>query len=139
MKSGLIVVAVMLAVAAGAFVLSNRSDLTPAPVNGAPMVAVIVPEMDANAAAGEGLFAANCAVCHGENAAGQDSVGPPLVHKIYEPSHHGDMAFILAARQGVRAHHWRFGDMPAVETVSDQEVQKIVAYIRALQRANGIN
>ena len=139
MKFGLIVVGVVLALAAGAFVVSNRSDLTSGTVGGAPMVAVIVPEMDPTAAAGESLFAAKCAACHGENAAGQDGAGPPLVHKIYEPSHHADMAFVLAVRQGVRAHHWRFGDMPAVETVSDQEIQKIVAYIRALQRANGIN
>lgn len=87
--------------------------------------------------AGRNLFEKNCAVCHGTAAMGTDQ-GPPLVHRIYEPSHHGDMAFVLAARQGVRAHHWRFGDMPAIEGVSDQDALEIAAYVRALQRANGI-
>jgi len=66
-------------------------------------------------------------------------VAPPLVHKIYEPNHHGDMAFLMAARNGVRAHHWKFGNMPPVEGITDAEVITIVAYVRALQRANGIN
>jgi hypothetical protein len=48
------------------------------------------------------------------------------------------MAFVLAAKQGVRAHHWRFGNMPAVEGVSDEDVLQITDYVRALQRANGI-
>jgi hypothetical protein len=38
----------------------------------------------------------------------------------------------------VRAHHWRFGNMPPVDGVNRAEVEKIVAYVRALQRANGI-
>jgi hypothetical protein len=45
----------------------------------------------------------------------------------------------LAVKNGVRAHHWRFGDMPPVEGVSDEDATKIVAYVRELQRANGIN
>ncbi len=59
---------------------------------------------------------------------------PPLVHKIYEPGHHADGAFLLAVSRGVRAHHWPFGDMPPVDGVSQEDVQKIVAYVRALQR-----
>ena len=65
-------------------------------------------------------------------------MGPPLVHVIYEPSHHGDAAFVLAVRPGVRAHHWPFGNMLPVEGVSDRAVADIIAYVRALQRANGI-
>lgn len=87
---------------------------------------------------GNRAFDAKCAACHGTNAQGRDGVGPPLVHKIYEPGHHGYMAFVLAARNGVRAHHWKFGDMPAVEGVTQADVRAIVAYVRALQRANGI-
>jgi len=86
---------------------------------------------------GEVLFGRNCAVCHGDKAAGSDK-GPPLVHRIYEPSHHGDMAFLLAVRNGSRAHHWNFGDMPPVEGVSDADVALIVTYVRGLQRAAGI-
>ncbi len=108
---------------------------------GAPLAEVTVPEvLSAKAQSGEIIYDAACASCHGANAAGQDGVAPPLVHRIYEPSHHGDMAFVLAARNGVRAHHWSFGDMPPVEQrMTDAEIGLIVAYVRELQRANGIN
>ena len=88
---------------------------------------------------GAKAFEENCAACHGANAAGRDGIGPPLVHIIYEPSHHGDQSFHLAAMNGVRAHHWPFGNMPPVEGVTTSDVESIVAYVRALQRANGIN
>lgn len=87
---------------------------------------------------GASAYDAVCAACHGLNGQGQDGVAPPLVHKIYEPSHHGDMAFVLAAQNGVRAHHWKFGNKPAVEGVTRSDILDIVSYIRALQRANGI-
>lgn len=107
--------------------------------SGGPMVSVTVPVLMGAALDGEQVFNANCAVCHGENAAGRFGSGPPLVHKIYEPSHHGDMAFMLAPRQGVRAHHWPFGDMPPVDGLSDADVEQVISYVRTLQRANGIN
>lgn len=105
---------------------------------GAAMVKVQRPELSQVALQGETLFRANCATCHGDNADGRDGLGPPLVHKIYEPGHHSDGSFFLAAAQGVRAHHWRFGNMPPVDTVSQDEVGKIVVYVRSLQRTNGI-
>ncbi|WP_075996711.1 c-type cytochrome [Salaquimonas pukyongi] len=106
---------------------------------GAPLVRVTVPELDGAAARGEAAFNGNCATCHGKNAAGNDGKGPPLVHVIYEPNHHSDGAFFHAAANGVRSHHWRFGNMPPVEGVSEDEVRDIVAYVRTLQRANGIH
>lgn len=105
---------------------------------GAPLVNVTVPELTAAAQTGKTAFEANCAACHGANAAGQDGVAPPLVHIIYEPNHHGDASFLLAAKNGVRAHHWRFGNMPPVEGVTDEEIASIITYVRELQRANGI-
>lgn len=106
---------------------------------GEPIVAVTVPELDQAARAGEAAFNEKCASCHGGNAAGQAGVAPPLVHVIYEPNHHGDQSFYLAAQRGVRSHHWPFGDMPPVEGISDKEVGQIITYVRTLQRANGIN
>ena len=107
---------------------------------GAPIADVVVPaEFSANAQLGKRVFDGACAACHGANAAGQNGMAPPLVHKIYEPSHHGDAAFLLAAKQGVRAHHWKFGNMPPVEGVTPGDVKMVVAYVRELQRANGIN
>ena len=78
-----------------------------------------------------------CASCHGEAALGT-STGPPLVHIYYEPNHHADAAFVLAAERGVRAHHWGFGDMPAQPGVQRSEVLEIVAYVRWLQREAGV-
>ena len=101
---------------------------------------VLLPEtLSQNAQIGQLAFEARCADCHGLNAAGQDGVAPPLVHIIYEPSHHGDEAFQRAAAMGVRGHHWPFGDMPPVAGVTRGDVTMITAYIRELQRANGIN
>ncbi|HJU03712.1 MAG TPA: cytochrome c [Nitrospiraceae bacterium] len=93
--------------------------------------------MPAGLQPGEAKFNANCARCHGERAAGT-SQGPPLVHKIYEPNHHGDFAFQRAAANGVRAHHWKFGDMPKIEGVTAADVEQIIAYVRWLQRQAGI-
>jgi mono/diheme cytochrome c family protein len=106
---------------------------------GAAMVAVRLPELSATARLGQQAFAENCAGCHGAGAAGQQGVAPPLIHRIYEPGHHGDMAIVLAAQRGVRAHHWRFGDMPPVPGLTERELGAIVVYIRELQRANGID
>jgi mono/diheme cytochrome c family protein len=86
---------------------------------------------------GERLFSQNCAACHGAQAVGTKQ-GPPLVHKIYEPSHHGDAAFVLAARNGSKQHHWRFGDMPPQPQLTEAQVKAITAYVRALQRDAGI-
>lgn len=116
----------------------NASPVQPDSSAGSPMVSVTVPALSETAEAGKAVFDATCAECHGANAAGQEGIAPPLVHKIYEPSHHGDASFHLAARNGVRAHHWSFGDMPPVEGVDDEGIEQIVTYVRELQRANGI-
>ena len=110
----------------------------PAPVDEIQVVlrgiaATSPPEM----AQGKELLAQNCSVCHGPAGDGTTQ-GPPLVHIIYEPNHHADAAFILAARNGVRAHHWRFGDMAPLPDVTDEMVLEIVGYIRWLQRQVGI-
>ena len=105
---------------------------------GAPLVDVIVPELSAAAQAGKKQFEVSCVACHGANAAGKEGVAPPLVHIIYETNHHGDNSFYQAVRYGVRAHHWRFGNMPAIKGVSPSQVADIITYIRELQRANSI-
>jgi len=107
--------------------------------NGGPLAQVKVPVLQGDAIEGQRIFDARCAACHGVNAAGKGGAGPPLVHRIYRPSIHGDLAFLLAVRNGVRAHHWRFGSMLPQDGLSDGDVSKIVAYVRALQRENGIS
>ncbi|MDF0596886.1 c-type cytochrome [Psychromarinibacter halotolerans] len=106
---------------------------------GAPIVEVSLPEeLSGNARLGKSIFEVKCSSCHGRNAAGQKGVAPPLVHKIYEPNHRSDMAFVAAAQNGVRSHHWGFGNMPPLEGITAREVKMVVAYVRELQRANGI-
>ena len=107
--------------------------------SGPPIVSVTVPEIfSARAQLGRKTYEAGCAACHGRHAAGQDGIAPPLVHIIYEPGHHGDESFQRAVARGVRAHHWRFGDMPPVDGLTRRDVAAVVAYVRELQRANGI-
>ncbi|MFV1446219.1 cytochrome c [Phaeobacter sp. JH18-17] len=106
---------------------------------GAPLTDVQLPhDLSQTAAIGKRAFDAVCAECHGTNAAGRNGIGPPLVHNIYEPSHHGDAAFLLAVRNGVRAHHWDFGSMPPQQGLTDGDVSGIIRYVRELQEANGI-
>ena len=96
------------------------------------------PELSPAGARGRLAFNQNCAECHGRDAKGGPG-GPPLIHKIYEPSHHADGAFRLAVARGVQQHHWDFGNMPAMpERVSEAEMEDIIAFIREAQRANGI-
>lgn len=100
-------------------------------------VEVNMPALDEVQTAGQKLFEANCASCHGANAGGTGQ-GPPLIHIYYEPNHHPDAAFYSASAIGVRQHHWKFGNMPAVKEVNQDDVTKIIAFVRAVQRANGI-
>ncbi|TWO82105.1 c-type cytochrome [Denitratisoma oestradiolicum] len=95
------------------------------------------PGLIPNSAVGKALYAKNCASCHGIALNGSDK-GPPLLHRIYEPSHHADIAFQLAAKNGVRAHHWQFGDMAPVPQVTPDDVAHITAYVRAAQKKVGI-
>lgn len=88
-------------------------------------------------AEGEQLFNANCSICHGALALGT-AQGPPLVHIIYEPSHHADITFQRAVAMGVRPHHWDFGPMEPVPGVTEEQVALITRYVRWLQRSAGI-
>lgn len=95
-----------------------------------------IPEFSQIAQSGQIAFEENCASCHGINAAGTET-GPTFLHAFYKVGHHGDGAFTNAAKNGVRAHHWPFGDMPPVEGITDAEIRWITKYVRELQAANG--
>ena len=81
---------------------------------------------------GEELFNDNCSVCHGEKAVGTNQ-GPTLIDRIYHPGHHSDVSIRNAVSRGVQQHHWTFGDMAPV-AVSSDDVEKIICYVRELQR-----
>ncbi len=87
---------------------------------------------------GELLFNANCLSCHGAEGSGTQ-FGPPLVHDTYNPRHHADLSFNLAVKNGVRSHHWQFGDMKPVPGVSPEDITHITQYVREQQRMAGIN
>ena len=86
---------------------------------------------------GEAAFNRTCSVCHGANGEGTQA-GPPLVHRVYYPGHHPDVSFRNAVKNGVISHHWEFGHMPPQPGVSDEDIEKIICYVRELQIAGGI-
>ena len=122
---------------AGALLLAGMALSPVAALSGEHEVDVVVPSLSGPALEGQAVFEQHCAECHGATAGGTEN-GPPLVHPLYNPGHHGDMAFVRAAQQGVRAHHWGFGDMAPVPDVTDQDLFLIIRYVRTLQEANGI-
>lgn len=97
----------------------------------------VEPEMTPRLNVGKLNYGYYCASCHGVTARGTDK-GPTFIHRLYHPGHHGDRAFLIAAKRGARAHHWRFGDMKPVPEVKDAQLATIMAYIRAVQKANGL-
>ena len=111
---------------------SKQSDATAEPVAAQPSTTT-----PAEFQKGEASFNSNCAICHGANGTGTDQ-GPTFLSRIYHPNHHGDQAFFRAAMQGVRAHHWKFGDMPQVEGMTKDLMVEIISYVRWLQREAGI-
>ncbi len=143
MKKSYLLVGVCTVAAVAAFITLRPGSIEQAAPQeareGDAMVAIQMPPIEGNAAIGQRIFDVSCASCHGVNAVGVDGAGPPLIHKIYEPSHHADEAFQRAVSQGVRSHHWQFGDMPPVEGLTRGDVAMVIAYIREIQRANGIN
>ena len=87
--------------------------------------------------AGLDLFNMNCAQCHGEKATGSE-VGPPLIHEVYQSYHHPNFSFHAAVNKGVPAHHWFYGDMPPIPGLSNEDVEKIICYVRKLQDDSGM-
>ena len=112
----------------GQFLIRERSK---------KQVSVIVPELSAEAKNGKIAFETHCVQCHGINASGT-ALGPSLIDRIYQPAHHGDFSFVRAVTVGVPQHHWLFGGMPAQPQVPRGEIDRIIVYIRELQKANGI-
>ena len=85
---------------------------------------------------GAKVYAAKCASCHGDQLQGTDK-GPSHLSRIYEPSHHSDASFRQAITKGSPAHHWRFGDMPPVQGMSEADITAVIAFVRSQQQARG--
>lgn len=82
---------------------------------------------------GKEVYDGKCLSCHGKYTEGTHA-GPSLVP--YDRAHHPDGDFARAMRDGVRQHHWNFGDMPPIEGLTEQEVADIISYVRELQAFN---
>ena len=104
---------------------------------GEPKTSGMVASAPAEFREGEQKFNTNCSRCHGIGGVGTNQ-GPTFLHKVYEPNHHGDVAFQRAAANGVKAHHWQFGDMPKIDAVKPEDVDDIVKYVGWLQKQSGI-
>lgn len=109
------------------------------PLQAAPLDpdAVKQPKMSPMLNLGKLNYEAKCAECHGKNIAGSKK-GPTFLHRVYHPGHHGDGSFFASVRRGAQAHHWPFGNMPAVKGITDAQVKSIILYVRAMQQANGL-
>ena len=82
-------------------------------------------------------FEKYCMVCHGIKGRGTNQ-GPSLVDRVYRPDHHADLSFHIAVRDGVKSHHWNYGDMQPVPLITPEETEHIIAYMREEQRRVGI-
>jgi mono/diheme cytochrome c family protein len=100
-------------------------------------VDVKVGSLTPRSAAGQTVFNQNCGSCHGLNGEGTRA-GPPLIHTIYNPGHHGNRSFSRAVTQGVQQHHWSYGNMPVQPNIGFSELSGIVSFIREVQKHNGI-
>ncbi len=87
-------------------------------------------------AKGAVVYRQQCQSCHGSEAGGTER-GPSLLRTIYAPNRHANLAFHLAVKNGVKAHHDNKGDMPPLE-VSPEDVEHVIQYVRELQVKAGV-
>lgn len=85
---------------------------------------------------GATVYEQNCASCHGSDLRGT-AQGPSQLSIVYEPNHHSDDAYRAAIRNGAPQHHWAFGNMPAIQGISDDEIELVIQFIRQQQETFG--
>lgn len=87
-------------------------------------------------AEGEVLYRASCAACHGSDLRGTE-IGSSQLSVVYQPGHHSDESYMNAMFNGVPAHHWNFGNMPPISNLTPDDAERIIAYVREIQRIEG--
>ncbi|MDH3389242.1 MAG: cytochrome c [Gammaproteobacteria bacterium] len=107
------------------------------PIITAPAIASEDIDIPFHLGKGQLLYEKYCSSCHGLQLNGSDK-GPPLIHPFYKPSHHGDKSFYRAVLQGVKQHHWNFGDMPAVAGMTPKKMDSLVPYVRYYQQQKNL-
>jgi mono/diheme cytochrome c family protein len=83
-------------------------------------------------AAGEEVYQAECAECHGEAGEGTAD-GSPLVDPLYLAPGFTDRKLARAVREGAPQEHWDFGAMPGLRYLTDRQISDVVAYVRRMQ------
>lgn len=89
--------------------------------------------MSPDARAGSKIYNSECAACHGRLLDGTHK-GPPML--AYESAFHPDPDFVAAIKSGVKQHHWSFGDMLPIKSLTDDEIRRVIIYIRKVQAYN---
>jgi mono/diheme cytochrome c family protein len=84
---------------------------------------------------GEAIYRANCAQCHVGDLGGT-ARGPSLLVPIYGPGQLTDAEFADAIRNGVEQRLWEFGPMPANRTITDEQIDAILTFVRSRQAAD---
>ncbi len=87
---------------------------------------------------GSAAYQTFCAACHGTDLRGTTQ-GSSLLSIVYEPNHHADFAFTTAIKDGVKAHHWKFNDMPPTASITDDEIAAVIAFVRNVQDLEGFD
>ena len=119
----------------GAFILTITVSLALAACGGADAETSVVVPLAADAD-GVTVYEARCASCHGADLRGTDK-GPSQLSIVYEAGHHGDNSYRSAIRNGAQQHHWGFGNMPAIESITDEQIEAVISYIRGEQQRLG--
>jgi len=97
-----------------------------------------IPELSALAQHGRTIINERCAVCHGVDGTGGSRTGPPILHPMYRDAVFPDFVFKRSVLEGKREKNWRFGPMPPVEGLSDKDVDGVIAFVREVQTATGV-
>lgn len=81
---------------------------------------------------GERIYAANCAQCHGADLTGNER-GPSLLLEVYGSDELADADIADAIRNGAEQRLFEFGPMAGNGALSDQQIDAVVAFVRAEQ------
>lgn len=97
-----------------------------------------IPELSELAQHGRKVINARCAECHGVDGTGGSKKGPPMLHPMYREAVYPDYHFKRVVREGKAEKNWRFGPMPAIPDISDDDLDAVVAFVREVQKATNV-
>ena len=86
---------------------------------------------------GRVAFAEDCVRCHGRLAEGTERA-PALVASRYAPDRFSDGDFNRAVRFGIAPSRPGSGGMPSYPGLTDRDLDRMLAFLRGLQREHGI-